>query len=209
MGLFSKKETPAKRGADEMAQPDGNAAGPSSAPAVSSPPGPAPGGNAPTHSGTVVDASEEPIKDILLQVPLAELHKVGAVLLLCRSVGSRVLTVRKHHGHGVQYCCPSITVSNCWCACFAQVEGNVESLLEKGSLVAYGVTFPNTGASMMALEMNETRWWLRPDMATLKVGLCTYMLDVTQPGTQQPTFFCVTFADDTLPEVCLPHYITA
>lgn len=85
------------------------------------------------------------------------------------------------------------------------MEGNVESLLEKGSLVAYGVTFPKTGASMMALEMNETRWWLRPDMATLKVGLCTYMLDVTQPGVPQPAFFCVTFADDTLPEVCLPH----
>ena len=82
-----------------------------------------------------------------------------------------------------------------------QVNGNVEKLLEKGSLVAFGVTFPKTGASMMALEMNETRWWLRPDMATLKVGLCTYMLDVTQPGSQQPTFFCITFADDTLPEV--------
>ena len=85
----------------------------------------------------------------------------------------------------------------------SQVNGNVEKLLEKGSLVAFGVTFPKTGASMMALEMNETRWWLRPDMATLKAGLCTYMLDVTQPGSQAPTFFCITFADDTLPEVRL------
>ena len=102
----------------------------------------------------------------------------------------------------------------------SQVEGNVERMLEKGSLVAYGVTFPKTGASMMALEMNETRWWLRPDMATLKVGLCTYMLDVTQPGSGHPTFFCLTFADDTLPEVqsritilgpkgpvCMPHML--
>jgi hypothetical protein len=90
----------------------------------------------------------------------------------------------------------------------SQVNGNVEKLLEKGSLVAFGVTFPKTGASMMALEMNETRWWLRPDMATLKAGLCTYMLDVTQPGSQAPTFFCITFADDTLPEVRLhfDHY---
>lgn len=38
-------------------------------------------------------------------------------------------------------------------------------------------------------------------MATLKVGLCSYMLDVTAPGAPGPTFFCITFADDTLPEV--------
>lgn len=91
----------------------------------------------------------------------------------------------------------------------SQVEGNTESLLEKGSLVAYGVTFPNTGASMMALEINETRWWLRPDMATLKAGLCTYMLDVSQPDAATPTFFCVTFADDTLPEVGCRSWFTA
>jgi hypothetical protein len=155
MGLFSKKETPAKRSADEMAQTNSEQAGPSQGTTnVASPAGPADTGN-PASEGTVLDASEEPIKDILLQIPLAELH---------------------------------------------QVNGNVEKLLEKGSLVAFGVTFPKTGASMMALEMNETRWWLRPDMATLKVGLCTYMLDVTQPGSQEPTFFCITFADDTLPE---------
>lgn len=141
---MTKSETPAKRGADDIAQQD--AAGPSGSSAPAS---------GPLEHGNVVDTSEEPVKDILLQVPLAELHKV---------------------------------------------EGNTESLLEKGSLVAYGVTFPNTGASMMALEINETRWWLRPDMATLKAGLCTYMLDVSQPDAATPTFFCITFADDTLPE---------
>lgn len=97
MGLFSKKETPAKRGADEMAQPDGNAASASSVQAVSSPPGPAPGGNAPLHSnGSVVDASEEPIKDILLQVPLAELHKVGFTLAMYMYRGHGLLTSGLH-----------------------------------------------------------------------------------------------------------------
>lgn len=81
------------------------------------------------------------------------------------------------------------------------MENGAESLLEKGSLVAYGVTFPATGASMMALEVNDTRWWLRPDMATLKVAPMSYMLDVSQPGAGLQTFFCITFAEDTPPEV--------
>ena len=76
MGLFSKKETPAKRSADEMAQTHGDAGPSQSTSAVASPAGPADTGNAPSE-GTVIDASEEPIKDILLQVPLAELHQVG------------------------------------------------------------------------------------------------------------------------------------
>ena len=76
MGLFSNKETPAKRSADEMAQGTGEAGPSHTAPAVASPAGPADAGNPPSE-GTVLDASEEPIKDILLQVPLAELHQVG------------------------------------------------------------------------------------------------------------------------------------
>jgi hypothetical protein len=102
------------------------------------------------------EAVEEPSKDILLQVPLTEVHKVE--------------------------------------------NGVAESVVAKGSLVAYGVTFQTSGASMMALEVNETRWWLRPDMATLKVAPMSYMLDVSQPGAGVQTFFCITFAEDTLPE---------
>ena len=76
MGLFSKKETPAKRSADEMAQTNSEAGPSHSGPTVASPAGPADAGNTPVE-GTVLDASEEPIKDILLQIPLAELHQVG------------------------------------------------------------------------------------------------------------------------------------
>lgn len=60
-----KSETPAKRGADDIAHQD--AAGPS---------GSSPAASGPSEQGNVVDTSEEPVKDILLQVPLAELHKV-------------------------------------------------------------------------------------------------------------------------------------
>lgn len=69
MGLFGKKqETPAKRGAEDMAQPSADAAGPSGAVTAVS---------APSQTGTTVDAAEAPSKDVLLQVPLAELHKVS------------------------------------------------------------------------------------------------------------------------------------
>ena len=77
MGLFSKKETPAKRSADEMAQTTGEAGVSHSAPTGASPAGPSHVGT--PSEGAVVDASEEPIKDILLQVPLTELHQVGVV----------------------------------------------------------------------------------------------------------------------------------
>jgi hypothetical protein len=76
MGLFSKKETPAKRSADEMAQTNSEAGPSQGTTNVASPAGPADTGN-PASEGTVLDASEEPIKDILLQVPLAELHQVS------------------------------------------------------------------------------------------------------------------------------------
>lgn len=64
MGLFSKS-TPAKRDAAEAAQQD--AAGPSGASAAAS---------GPSAGGHMVDTTEEPVKDVLLQIPLVELHKV-------------------------------------------------------------------------------------------------------------------------------------
>ncbi len=67
MGFLSKSrhETPAKRGADELAQ-ESNIAG-----------------GVQAQDGAAESPAEEPSKDILLQVPLTEVHKVTRWELLC------------------------------------------------------------------------------------------------------------------------------
>ena len=58
-----------------------------------------------------------------------------------------------------------------------QVEGESDTLLEKASLVAYGVSYPDD-TKRMALEVNETRWWLLQQMATLKVKIFGFYCQV-------------------------------
>lgn len=45
--------------------------------------------------------------------------------------------------------------------------------------------------------MGEARWWLLPDTAALKVAPLSYMFSLPD----NKTFYCVTFAEDTQPEV--------
>lgn len=73
-----------------------------------------------------------------------------------------------------------------------KVEGKEESLLVRGSLVAYSVVYP-TGEHRLALEVGEMRWWLLTDTASLKVAPSTYMMSL--PGGQ--TFYSITFAEET------------
>lgn len=77
-----------------------------------------------------------------------------------------------------------------------QVEGKAESLLIRGSLVAYAVVYP-TGERRLALEVGEVRWWLLTDTASLKVAPSTYMMSL--PGGK--VFHSITFSVETPPEV--------
>lgn len=76
-----------------------------------------------------------------------------------------------------------------------KVVNNEESLLAQGTLVTYGVLYPS-GENRLALEVADVRWWLLPDTASLKVAPLSYMFALPD----NKTFYCVTFAEDTLPE---------
>ena len=84
----------------------------------------------------------------------------------------------------------------------SQVEGKQDSLLVRGTLVAYAVVYP-TGERRLALEVGEVRWWLLTDTASLKAAPLTYMMAL--PGGQ--IFHSITFAEDTPVEVSSARHI--
>ncbi len=53
------------------------------------------------------------------------------------------------------------------------------------------------GAVVASVQVGEARWWLLPDTAALRVAPLSYMFSLPD----NKTFYCVTFAEDTEPEV--------